>query len=274
MSGISIEGGQIVITNGSRTVATTEGTLLQFLTDEQTFTANIDFPNANKSQLYQWQYQIQRAPGDNYFAIRIARSVVGALPQEWANTVVLGAAPAGADLFIGRVSMTRTIAPSHTWLTQNISPVIPQGVFMPTDGGSIIVEAAAGIARAMTIDVQGGNLVARLQHSVGPAAGNFRQIGTMPPALPSTSVAPNNVTSGAENVAVGGAALPVWWTDTAPYYVNEGQSNPFPGGPFANAASWVQQVRYGFPSQVSYTDPTNYATRYAITVKGRFGRRS
>jgi len=269
MSGISIEGGQIVITDGSRTVATTEGTLLQFLTDEQTFTANINYPNATKTRLYQFQYQIQRAPGNEFFAIRIARSVVGAKPQEWAETVVLGAAPAGADLFVGRVSMTRTIAPSHTWMTQNISPVIPQGVFMPTDGGSIIVEAAAGIARAMTIDVQGGNLVARLQHSVGPPAGNFRQIGTMPPEAPDTSIPPNHINSGAENIAVNGAGLPVWWTDTAPYYLNEGAANPFGG-----TASYCNRVRYGGSEQVSHTDPTNYATRYAITVKGRFGRRS
>ena len=273
MSGISIEGGQIVITNGSRTVATTEGTLLQFLTDEQTFTANIDFPNANKSQLYQFQWQIQRNPGPSYFAIRIARSVVGALPQEWANTIVLGAAPAGADLFVGRISMTRTIAPSHTWLTQNISPVIPQGVFMPTNGGTMLVEAAAGIARAMTIDVQGGNLVARLQHSVGPAAGNFRQIGTMPPVAPTSSIPPNHITSGAENVAVGGAALPVWWTDSAPYYLNEGAENPSVG-PTGGAALWCRYAAYGWPNAVSYTDPTDYSTRYAITVKGRFGRRS
>ena len=273
MSGLAIEDGQIVITNGSRTVATTGGTLLQFLTDEQTFAANIDFPDPDKAQLYQFEYQIQRAPGDNYFAIRKARSSVGALLQEWSNTVVLGEAPEGADLFVGRASMVRTISPSHTWLNQNIAQVIPSGQYFQLTG-SVLVEAAIGITRSMTVDVQGGNLVARLQHSVGPAAGNFRQIGTMPPASPDSAISPNNITSGAENIVVGGGdVFPVWWTDTAPYYLNEGEANPSVG-PTGGSRLWCQYAAYGWPHAVSYTDPTDYSTRYAITVKGRFGRRS
>lgn len=268
MSGFEIDSNRIVITNGPRTVATTDGTLLQFLTTEQTYSTDIDFPHVNKTQLYQYEYSVTWATGSNYAATRKARSVVGALPQEWSNTVVLGAAPAGADLFVGRISLTRTTHPSHTWRGADITPLLPSGKYFQLTG-TVLVEAALGISRAVTIDVQGGNLVARLQHSVGPAAGNFRVSGVMPPQIPSS---PSTTYRGAENVAVDGEGIPIWWTDTAPYYVNEFQTFTavFPNGP----DTWARYVRYGQPGAVAYTDPTSYATRYAITVKGRFGRRS
>lgn len=273
MSGFEIVSNRIVITNGPRTVATTDGTLLQFLTTEQTFTTDIDFPHVNKTQLYQYEYWITQGSLSNSAAERKARSVVGALPQEWSNTVVLGAAPAGADLFVGRVAMTRTTSPSHTWRGAGITPLLPAGKFFQLTG-TILVEAALGISRAMTVDVVPnanpsfpGQLVARLQHSVGPAAGNFRQSGVMPPAAPLVG----NTNRGAENIALDGEGIPIWWDDTPPYYLNE--FSTFSGG-VPSASTWVNRARYGGINSVSYYDPTSYATRYAITVKGRFGRRS
>lgn len=275
MSGFEISGGQIVITNGARTVATTGGTLLQFLTASATYTTNLVFPDATKGELYQWQYAITRAPGDNFAATRLARSTVGAKPQEWTNNIVLAAAPAGADIFIGRATLVRTVAPSHTWLGQTISPVIPQSVPIQINGGSMIVEGAIGITRSLTIDIDSGDLVAKLEHSVGPAAGNFNSQGTVPPQVPSTSIPPNNVTSGSENVAVGGVAgFPVYWTDTAPYYINDGQG--FVGFPTGAAAAinFAAAARYGGASQATYSDPTNYSSTYSLSLTGRFGRRS
>lgn len=272
MSGIEIEGNKIVITNGDRTVASTDGTLLQFLTTEQTYEINIDFPHVNKTILYQFEYTIRRVTSNQASAVRKARSIIGALPQEWSNTVILGPAPTGADLFVGRVALTRTIAPTHTWGGSDIKTLLPSGQYIQATG-TFLVEAALGISRSMTIDVQGGNLVARLQHSVGPAAGNFRTSGVWPPAIPSSSISPNNVYTGAENIAVDGEGIPIWWIDEAPYYANEGQGfeTPFfPNGP----DSWVSQRRYSGSNPVAYTDPTSYLTRYAISVKGRFGRRS
>lgn len=272
--GIDISGGRIVITNGPRTVATTNGTLLQFLTSSATFGASLVFPDASKGQLYQWQYQITRAPGDNFAVTRLARSAIGALPQEWSNTVILGAAPAGADIFIGRATLTRTVAASHTWLGQTISPMIPTGVPIQINGGSMLVEAAIGITRSLTIDVESGNLVAKLEHSVGPPAGNFNAQGTVPAQVPGTSIPPNNVTRGSENVAVSGAGIPVFWRDFAPYYINDGQS--FSGGVFPQnqATQFANAPRYGGVEQVSYDDPTNYSTTYSLSLTGRFGRRS
>src|SRR5690606_6008273 len=139
---------------------------------EQTFSTSISFPDAVKTQLYAWKYTTTRAPFDNFVINLTYRTAVGAQPQEWANTVVLGAAPAGADLFVGRAILSRTSAPSHAWAGQDITPVIPSGVEIQLTG-SMLVELAPGLARALTIDVVSGQLVASLQHSVGPAAGNF-----------------------------------------------------------------------------------------------------
>ncbi|RYE44615.1 MAG: hypothetical protein EOP21_07070, partial [Hyphomicrobiales bacterium] len=131
MSGFEISGGRIVITNGARTVATTGGTLLQFLTAEQSIFGSISFPDANKVQLYQWRYRVTRGAGDNFITGREAGCAVGALPQEWSGQVTLAAALSGADIFIGRVVLTRTASPSHTWLAQPLSPIIPTSVAIP-----------------------------------------------------------------------------------------------------------------------------------------------
>lgn len=272
MSGFRKNGSRLEIIYGSRTVLRTDGTLLQFLTSSQSYSANLNWPDATKSELYQWEYGITRASGGNFNATRFARSVVGARPQEWSNNVVLGAIPTGADCFFGRVILNRTIAPSHTWITQTITPMIPQNVAIEIGpgSGSMIIEAAAGIIRSCTIDIVGSNLVARLEQSVGPAAGNFGQEGTNPPAVPASSIPPNNFVSGSENVAVSGAGLPVYWQDVAPYYVNDALATT--NATAAVLHSWNAQ--YGRSAQVSYSDPTDYASRYSLSLSGRFGRRS
>lgn len=281
MSGsFEIVGDRFVITNGDRTVATTNGTLLQFLTAEQVFTGSVSFPDATKNQLYSWEYFITRAPGDNFRGDVSWFSAVGARPQEWSSTVVLGAAPAGADLFVGRIVLSRTSAPSHTWAGQTISPVMPTGVQIQLDG-SMPIELAPGLARALTIDVVPnanpslpGQLVASLQHSVGPAAGGFGQTGTVPAVAPTTSIPPNDVTRGRENITTSGvAALPVFWRLFAPYY-NSGnvEGSGFQGQ--IAVSTYVNSCRYGGARAAAYDDPTNYASTYSLTVRGRFGRRS
>lgn len=285
MSGsFEIVGDRFVITNGDRTVATTNGTLLQFLTAEQEFTGSISFPDATKNQLYSWAYFIRRSASPDFesqFRGDVSWfSAVGARPQEWSSTVVLGAAPAGADLFVGRIVLSRTSAPSHTWAGQTISPVMPTGVQIQL-GGSMLIELAPGLARALTIDVVPnanpslpGQLVASLQHSVGPAAGGFGQTGTVPAVAPTTSIPPDNVNSGLENITTSGvAALPVFWRLFAPYY-NSGnvEGSGFQGQ--LAVGTYVNSCRYGGGRAAAYDDPTNYASTYSLTVRGRFGRRS
>jgi len=275
MSGFEISGGRIVITNGARTVATTDGTLLQFLTTEQSISGSVSFPNANKVRLYQWQYGITRAPLDSFFVTRQAGNSVGALPQKWTNQVTLAAAPSGADIFIGRVSLARTASPSHTWLAQPLSPVIPTGVAIPVNGGtSFLIEMGPGISRAFTIDIEGSNLVAKLDQSVGPAAGNFGTNGSMPPVWPPNSTS-DNFRAGAENTAVGGVAgIPIWWDLGS--FVAEGGTYSGTIGPGSVSAgiAWANALKLGGANEIPYSDPTNYGSTYALSISGRFGRRS
>jgi len=269
-----IIGNRFVITNGSRVVATTEGTLLQFLTSQQTFSTTLSFPNINKSRLYQWQYRLTRGTGDRFSMIREAGNAVGALPQEWSNNTVIAAIPTGADIFVGRILLNRTVNPSHTWLGQPLVPVVPMNVNTPLVGGtSLVVEQGPGISRAITIDIEAGNLVAKLQHSVGPPAGNFGTNGAMPPQVPPTLS--DDFRRGAENTSVAGpAALPVWWSTDFPYFIS--QLATFSGGigPGGLAIGWAEQAKLGGVSEAPHIDPTNYASTYSATITGRFGRRS
>lgn len=275
MSGIEIADGRMVITNGARTVATTGGTLLQFLTSEQSISGSISFPDANKVRLYQWQYRLSRRPGDEFRMIREAGNAVGALPQEWSSQVSLAPALSGADIFIGRVALARTSGPTHAWLGQPLSPVLPMGVSIAITGAtSLIMEMGPGISRAMTIDIEGDNLVAKLEQSIGPSAGNFGTNGNMPPSVPPNATS-DSIRTGAENTAVGGVAgLPVWWdlgafVSQATEYV--GLVGP---GGVGGAIPWANALKLGGANEIPYSDPTNYGSTYTVSIQGRFGRRS
>lgn len=273
MSGFEISGGRIVITNGARTVATTGGTLLQFLTTEQTYSTSLSFPDASKTQLYQWQYRVTRASFENFSVIRDAITAVGALPQEWSSVPIISAVPAGADIFIGRIALSRTANPSHTWLGQPLSPIVPTGVEIPVVGGtSILLEMGPGISRALTIDIESGNLVARLEHSVGPPAGNFGSNGVVPYALPPNTS--DNFRRGAINTSVAGSpALPIY---VLPGAISQmaAYTSVMDAGSNSGGQGFANRAQLGGADQVAYSDPTNYGSTYAITLKGRFGRRS
>lgn len=265
MSGFGIEDGRLVITYQDRTVATTGGTLLQFTTAEQQYSADITFPDANKNRLYTWRYNISRGP-TAYGYNGIARTAVGAIPQEWSNVVTLGPAPTGADMFVGQVFLGRTKAPSHAWIGQPIQPFIPANGAVDTNGGSILIEAVAGMSRSLTIHIVGGYLVATLRHSVGPAAGNFGSFGSVPAVgLPTEQ--------GIQNT--GTAALPVFWRDGAPYSLSFSGTVPGTSGVDGTVtAGLVNSYNRDGSRQAAYDDPTNYSSIYSMLVRGRFGRRS
>lgn len=267
----SLENGKFEAFYQGRRAITTDGTLLQFLTQEQVFSRSITFPDADKVRLDAFRYSVARN-GGGFRAVGNTRAVVGAHPQEWSEEVVLGDAPKGADLFVGRVELTRTKAPTHPWIGQSIIPFLPQGMQIQVNGGSMIVEAVAGLARAMTIDVVGGKLMLHMQHSVGPGAGNFGSFGTMPPAAPRV----NGEFAGGENRSASGrAAMPVFWRDSAPYYKEFERAitgtSTVDGD---TVASFANSHRVGNANAAAYDDPTDYSSIYSLTVRGRFGRRS
>ncbi|MFC3704461.1 hypothetical protein ACFOOL_06810 [Devosia honganensis] len=264
------ENGQMVIEYQGRRVATTEGRLLQFVSEEQEFTTDIAFPDANKGQLYTWSYGTNTGPTSiGYYGN--CRTAVGARPQEWSNDVVLASAPTGADLWVGRAMLTHTKAPSHTWLGQTLSPAVPEGAEIQL-WGSMVVEIGPGISRGLTVDIVDGQLLVRLAHSVGPAAGNFTTYGTVPPQASQF----NGVQfSGIQNQAVGGAALPVFWREGSPYSKTfSGQTGGLSSPDRSAAVSICSSYNRGGANAAVYDDPTDYSSIYTLTVRGRFGRRS
>jgi len=233
----------------------------------------LSFPDASKSRLYQWRYSITRAPGDNFSVVRQAGNAVGALPQEYETDVVIAAIPSGADFLRGDILLVRTGAPTHPWLGSNLTPVIPQNTRIPL-AGTFVLEMGPGISRGVTFLISGGNLVARLDQSVGPAAGNFGTNGTMPIGVPPNSTS-DNYREGAENLsATGIAGLPVWWD--AGTFISQGTSYVGVIGPGSISAgvTWANAARLGGANEVPYSDPTNYASTYSFTARIRYGIKS
>src|SRR5690606_16048208 len=91
-------------------------------------------------------------------------SCVGAMPQEWSNSIVLGPAPAGADIFVGRISLDRTVSPSHSWANESLTPRVPMGQSIQITG-SLLLEQVRGFCRSLSVYISGGNLIVDMQQS-------------------------------------------------------------------------------------------------------------
>ena len=267
MSGsFGFSGGQLVIQKDGRTVLSTSGTLVQFLTTERTFSQNCAFPDVPKGEIYFYGYDVNYsalAGGYNYAFTNI--STVGARPQEWSNQIVLGAVPAGADIFWGRISLTRTVSPSHAWGNESLTPRVVQGQYMQITG-SILLEQVRGLSRVLSVFISGGNLIADLQQSCGPVSGNFGTWGS--------PLAEGSSARGGENSAPSGAGRLVYAGN--PGLTGTGTvENFYSSSPFIpDLVGTAVRFQNGGTNESPYSDPTNYASTYAITVRGRFGRRS
>lgn len=256
-------GGHFRITDGARQVFATDANLLMLLTAEQTFSATLSFPDVPKTEIYGWEWVSNDIPlSSSYGWGATGQSLVGARPQEWNNTIVLGSVPAGANIHMGRAAFTRTAAPSHAWIGYPIEVAVPQSVEMQI-AGSFILEMAPGFCRAASIYISGGNLVAYLQQSVGDGAGNFDSWGNAAPAAGDTA--------GGANTSAGGASFPVYWNNSSPYRKVGSGTGTIGVGP-GSVGAQVAAYNNGGSQEATYSDPTNYASTYSLTVKTRFGR--
>ena len=258
--GIEFDGSRIQIWNEARVVATTDGTLVNFLTTEEVYSFNAAYPDVPKAEVYFWSWVSSYSSGAGEYGWGCTGiAAVGARPQEWSNTLVLGAAPAGADIFLGRAKLTRSVNPSHNWVNQPLVAPPFNDVWVPING-SMMLEEAWGFGRALSVYISGGNLVCFLQQTVGPAPGGFRSWGASSPQALSFS-------QGGENYSAN-PGIPVYSPTTAPgRKVSSGTTdNTF----------WIDFTKHhrDATDRATYSDPTNYASTYAVEVRGRFGRRS
>src|SRR5690606_3521006 len=104
------------VTEGARTVFTTDGTLINLLPDIVSLTFDIVFPDFTKNYLYNWQHVFSYTSLGNSVGYDSSCNTQLTVPkQDFSQETNLAAVPAGADIFIGSISLTRTTAPTHTW---------------------------------------------------------------------------------------------------------------------------------------------------------------
>lgn len=268
MSGyFGIDSGQFKIVNGSRVVATTDGTLICLLGTEVSLDdVDVDFPDpANKDYAYAYHYKQERnilPDPDAFLQVNTCQTLFTRRPQEYLASQTLIAAPAGADIFVGRVRLSRTTDPSHTWLGSTLTVLVKEDEWIPWTG-SALLEAGLGMARAMHIRISGGDLILERQMSVSVPAGGYGSYGTI--GSPAGNV------EGSELLYNVGPGIPVWTSTSSPYKKSSSRSSAtnFPGGP-----SDYEPQRLGGSDPCSITDPTNYQSIYSVDVRGHFGRRS
>jgi hypothetical protein len=253
--------GRISIVNDSRTVTTTDGTLLCFLPSSEDFTDTIDvvFPDFEKSVTYNhWWHS---SYGDGEFLLdEGCITAASPIPQEWEETTILAPAPLGADIIAAMVRINRTVDPS-TWGGTAIDVLPKQGEWMPCTG-SILVEAELSMSRAFSLYIEDGNLVLHRQQSVSVPPGGFGSYGSSAPTSPGISNGGSNTVVGSEQ---GFPAYTIQQRDIAAYLVNPGFGNT-PPKPVATA--------FGGGTACSVTDTSDYQSTYSVEIIASFGRRS
>ncbi len=268
--GFELGASGIRVWDGARTVFSTAiGRLLNFLPVQQTYSFSAIFPDADKGRISMWSYLSQFAilVTPPYFWVSWGIAAVGARGQEWSQTIDLGPAPPGANIFIGRARVIRTKAPSHSWVGEPLAAPAFNDIWVPVNG-SMLMEQGLGICRAMSIFITGGRLVAYLQHSVSPNCGGYRQWGDQ-------LVRSSQTCSGGENRWDGAGtapALPVYFPTSSPgRKVSSGTTPNYSAGSDSVASNY-RRHRWDGPDAPVYSDPTDYSSIYSVELVGRFGR--
>lgn len=257
----------ITIVKDGRTVFTSDGTLVNLLPAAYDFVATVSlaYPDFTKDYAWGWQwYEHLNFGAGAYTAREAAITYITAIPQDFATAINLVAAPAGADIFVGRVRLNRTTAPANTWAGSTVDVLPIQNQWIPFNG-SMLVESELEMQRAFSLYVSGGNLVLHIQQSVGVEPGGFGYYGN----APNSGFPAGGTIQGGEIVFGTVAGLPLIARDTrTPSIVASSGSRP----------GTQQKTRKGYsggsPNPPATSDTTNYASTYSLEIVGSFGRRS
>jgi hypothetical protein len=255
---VDVSLGKMQFINGSRVVATTDGTLVCFLPTVQSFAPTLTFPDVAKDICYYWSGSVVSIGGSPNQQGQACSCLITALPEETASDTVLMAAPAGADFFMGRIKISRTGAPSHSWMGRSLGVLPVQSQWMSIPGAfSALVESEVNLARAMHVFIDSGNLILRMEQSIGPPPGGYGPFPTMT----------DGITHWHEGELVFNLA-----TGTPVYLRDQKSIGYSPGGSFFTGPSRTFRRTGGSPCATN--DVTNYSSTYAVNIEGRFGRRS
>lgn len=214
---------------------------------------------------HQWNIASVHGPGSEV-GFRF-RTVVPQEPTPSVSTLLTG--PDGADIFVGQIKLTRTVAPTHNWISSPISKLVPEDVWISVIGGtSLFLEAHLGVARAMSLFLDDGDLVLHQQQSVGPAPGGFGTFGEGEPGS-IFSVTPFTNRNGGETVYDGQPGWPMYSQGFQITGIPESELD-MGGGNYRVPA----KTRRGGVNAPSFSDPTNYSSTWQFDLRGQFGRRS
>lgn len=273
MKGLRILGGsKLQVVNGSRTVFTTDGRLVNLLPTLRTFSGrSLPYPDPPKDYIYAWSGEDDRhfnpSPdgADAHEQTNFAQIYFTRTPQEYESSQVLMAAPPGANTFFGFVKLNRVTDPTHTWYGRNLLPLQPENQWIAWQGSGLM-EAALGLARVMHLVIEGGNLVLVAEQSVGPACGGaVHTWGDYPSASDIFNTSGDN--SGGSFVVNSTPGLVVWTSTSSPYRKASSRVIETNGDP----SNFITHLR-GSSDPVTTVDPTNYQSVYSVDVKGYFGR--
>ena len=266
--------GQLIIMDGDRVVASTEGTLINLLPTERVFSGvELSFPQPAMDYCYGWRGKDDRGfnpspeEPDSHAQNNLAQIFFTAVGEEIEDAQVLMAAPEGADIFFGLVRLNRVTDPTHTWYGRTLDPVLPQNVWIPWIGSGM-PEAGLGVTRLIHLAIEGGNLILAAQQSVSdtPMGGVAHEWGDYPASSIFTTAGDNEGGNFVYNAAPG---FGVWTSTASPYRKNSNRVIDTDGNP----ADFTTHQR-GSSDPVSTTNPTSYQSDYTADIKGFFGRRS
>jgi hypothetical protein len=173
--------GKFSINYGGRKVAGFDRRHVTMLTSDNdlSISTTMSFPDVQKSWAYNWQWVVQGAgfPNPQYDLGNSGDGYITAIADEWSQDTVLGTVPGGCNLAAMLVTLAQTTAPATTWNGTAVATVAPLGEAIAFTG-SLLLEVALGMTRAMSVIIEDGNLILRQQQSVGPPPGGFGAYGS------------------------------------------------------------------------------------------------
>lgn len=264
MRGLRVSGGKLEILYDTRTVATTDGTLVCLLPTPLETTETISFPHpASNDHCYAWGGS-NVDTGTQFHQTQTAQIYFSSLAEEVESEVVVSSVPDGADFFIGLIKLNRTVDPTHSWCGQSLTPLQKEGEWLPWYGSGM-VEAALGLTRLLHLYIDGTDLKLVAQQSVGPASGGQDHSYGDYPSLWGASVGSR---SGGLFQSLTTPGLIRWTSTSSPYRKTASQDVPD-----TDYRAFDSLMR-GKSDQCDTTDPTNYLSTYSVDIRGHFGRRS
>jgi hypothetical protein len=259
----SFDEGKITFVHNDRVAFTTDGKLVNLLPAAYDYSGTLAcvFADPPKAMAHMHQAMVTLIgidPKEGEWGWgRGSRCVawVSVPGREWEKETVICPLPSpDIDFLVVNARFQRTVAPSHDWVGKPVIPMIDQGVSIPFTGSVHLESGDPGLNRFASIIRSGNNLVLHQQETILNTAANFG----------SWDHASTGERFRTQWVAHGSPGIPVWADVGAPWRRNANQTVVNSG--FTPSFLTTMANGCSIPS-----DPTNYGSTWAITLRVMFG---